>query len=74
MKSVFSIDGLACSRCSGRLRLIGAVHEPTAVEGILAAMSLPVTQPPRARAREPPSRDPVDDTEDFSPAWVDEAA
>ncbi len=74
LKRVFGIDGLACSRCSGRLRLIGVVYEPTAVEGILAAMSLPVTEPPRARARAPPSRDRYDDTDDPRPAWIDDAA
>ncbi len=49
-------------------------RQPTAVEGILAAMSLPVVEPPRARARAPPLRDPYDDTDDPRQAWNDDAA
>ncbi len=75
LRCVFGIDGLACSRCFGRLRLIGVVYEPTAVEGILAALSLPVTEPPRARARAPLSPDPDDDRNDDSlPPSFGEAA
>ena len=48
--------------------------QPSAVEGILAAMSLPVVEPPRARARAPPLRDPYDDIDHLPTAWVDEAA
>ena len=75
LKRVFGVDGLACSRCTKRLRVIGVVYEPTAVEGILAALSLPVTEPPRARARAPPSEDAFDDSNgDPLPSWYGEAA
>jgi hypothetical protein len=37
MRRAFAIDVLACPRCGGRLRLVGAVEDPVAVREILAA-------------------------------------
>jgi hypothetical protein len=34
----FHIDALRCPHCAGRLRLITAVHDPTAIQAILAAV------------------------------------
>jgi hypothetical protein len=37
MRRAFAIDVLACLRCGGRLRLVGAVEDPVAVREILTA-------------------------------------
>jgi len=39
MRRAFDIDVLACSRCGGRLRLMGAVEDPDAIRAILAAVA-----------------------------------
>src|SRR5262245_59163863 len=36
MRRVFAFDVLACPRCGGRLRVIATVHDPLAVQAILA--------------------------------------
>jgi hypothetical protein len=40
MRRAFDIDVLACSRCSGRLRLMGTVEDPVAIRAILAAVAV----------------------------------
>jgi len=40
MRRAFDIDVLACSRCGGRLRLMGTVEDPDAIRAILAAVAL----------------------------------
>jgi hypothetical protein len=37
MRRAFAIDVLACPRCGGRLRMVGAVEDPVAIREILAA-------------------------------------
>jgi len=39
MRRAFDIDVLACSRCGGRLRLLGTVEDPDAIRAILAAVA-----------------------------------
>jgi hypothetical protein len=36
MRRVFDLDVLACPRCGARLRVIATVHDPAAVQAILA--------------------------------------
>jgi len=45
-RRAFDIDVLACSRCGGRLRLIGTVEDPDAICAILAAVAVPPGTPP----------------------------
>ena len=40
MRRAFDIDVLACSRCGGRLRLMGTVEDPDAIRAILAAVEV----------------------------------
>ena len=40
MRRAFDIDVLACSRCGGRLRLMGTVEDPDAIRAILAAVAV----------------------------------
>jgi len=47
MRRVFALDVLACPRCGGRLRVIATVHDPLAVQAILAHLA-------RSGATEPP--------------------
>jgi hypothetical protein len=48
---VFQIDGLRCPYCQGRMRIVGAILEPTAIQAIIAAVHLADAQAAeRARA------------------------
>jgi hypothetical protein len=47
MRRVFDVDVLACPRCGGRLRELAPVHDPLAVQPILAHLG-------RSRAPPPP--------------------
>ena len=53
-----NIDALRCSRCQGRLRVVAAIHDPTAIQAILAAIHLAqptaVTEPALTAPRGPP--------------------
>ena len=40
MRRAFDIDVLACPRCGGRLRLLGTVEDPAAIEAIVAALAM----------------------------------
>ncbi len=51
MRRVFDLDVLACPRCGGRLRVIATVHDPLAVQAVLAH---PAARPAAPRPR--PSR------------------
>ena len=61
LKRVFNISALRCPYCQGRLRLIGAVFDPTALEAIIAAVQLaderPQEQCAQAAPRGPPNRE-----------------
>ena len=75
---VFLVDALDCPRCHGRMRIVAAVMEATAVERILSHLCHEPRAPSLTPARAPPERDPVDrppgdfvdppPPEDF-PAW-----
>ncbi len=54
LKRTFQIDALRCHRCSGRLRVITAVLDPTAIQAILAAVHLADAQNPERRSRPSP--------------------
>ena len=49
MHRAFEIDGVACLRCGGRLRLIATVEDPRAIREVLGAL---------ARSTEPVDRAP----------------
>ena len=48
MRRAFDIDGLACPRCGGRLRLIATAEDPDAIRQILAALALTAAHVDRA--------------------------
>ena len=50
MSRVFEIDVLKCPDCSGRLRILAAIHPPINTRKILDCMRLPSRAPPIARA------------------------
>jgi len=60
MRRAFDLDVLACSRCGGRLRLLGTVEDPDAIGAILAAVAVSGEQadraPPTAAAQTPGPR------------------
>ena len=60
LKRVFDIKGLKCPYCRGRLRLVAAVFDPTALEAIIAAVQLAderaQEQRSQAAPRGPPTR------------------
>ncbi len=51
LKRVFAVDVLECPRCHGRMRILCAIHPPTAIWGILTCLGLPVRAPPLTPAR-----------------------
>ena len=50
MKRVWSVDVLECPRCLGRMRIVAAIHAPSAVRKILDCLDLPSRAPPVAPA------------------------
>jgi hypothetical protein len=52
LQRVYDFDALACP-CGGRLRVIALITEPEVAVAILAALHLPSSPPPIARARAP---------------------
>ncbi len=65
MKRAFQIDVLECPVCSGRMKIIAEVTEPTVIKRFLAALDLSSEMPEIERARPPPPMD-------FG--WTDEVA
>jgi hypothetical protein len=53
LRRSFDVDILACSKCGGRLRLLGQITEPSLVRLVLETFGLPAEAPPIARARDP---------------------
>jgi len=52
MRRVFKIDVLQCPRCkSTPMRILAAIHPPTATQAILKSLGLPARAPPIAPAR-----------------------
>jgi hypothetical protein len=54
MKRVFSVDVLVCPRCSGRMRILAAIHDPASARAILECLGLPSRAPPNAPAEPEP--------------------
>jgi hypothetical protein len=52
MRRVFAVDVLECPRCSGRMRILAAIHRPEAIRAILDCLGLPSRAPPQAPAAE----------------------
>lgn len=53
LRRCFEADVLACSRCGGRLRVLGEITEPTAVRLVLESLGMATDAPKPARARDP---------------------
>ena len=51
MMRVFELDVLSCPRCGGRMKILCAINEPTAIQKILACLGLPSRAPPVAPAK-----------------------
>ena len=52
LKRVFEVDALRCPACSGRMRLIAAITDPSVARRILECLALPPRAPPLAPANE----------------------
>ena len=55
MRRVFAVDVLECPACGDRMRILAAIHDPTAVQAILECLDLPSRPPPTAPARPDPA-------------------
>jgi hypothetical protein len=53
LKRTFDVDSLRCQYCPGRLRFVSAVHAPTAVQAIIAAVHLADARAAEAEQRHP---------------------
>jgi hypothetical protein len=53
LRRSFAIDILACTKCGGRLRVLGQITEPSLVRLVLESLGLPADVPPVACARDP---------------------
>ncbi len=51
MRRVFAVDVLKCPDCGGPMRILAAIHDPTAVRAILDSLGLPSRAPPNLPAR-----------------------
>ena len=54
LKRVFGIDITLCPKCSGKIKIIAAVEDPTVIRKILTHLELPTTAPRLAPACGPP--------------------
>jgi hypothetical protein len=55
MRHAFDLDGLACPRCGGRLRLVATIADPHVIRAILAHLGLPAEVPPPDPPQPPPA-------------------
>ncbi len=53
LQRTFAIDLQQCPKCHGRMRVIAAIHDPTAANAILERLGMPTQVPATARARDP---------------------
>jgi len=51
MRRVFAVDVLKCPDCGGPMRILAAIHDPTAIRVILDSLGLPSRAPPNLPAR-----------------------
>ena len=49
---MFEVDVLECPRCTGRMRILAAIHSAEAIRAILECLGLPTRAPPVAPALE----------------------
>ena len=54
LKRVFDIDISICPKCSGKIKIIAAIEDPSVIKKILSHMGLPTSAPRLAQARGPP--------------------
>lgn len=69
LRRTFEVDVLECAKCHGRLRILGAVEDPTVARAVLEQLGLPAdapvqTPPVQTRARDPSTLDGEDPTDD----------
>jgi len=57
LRRVFLVDVLVCPHCGGKRRLLAAIHDPAAIQAVLAALGLSGEVPELAPARAPPDED-----------------
>jgi hypothetical protein len=57
LRCSFDVDIEQCPKCSGRIRLIQSVTEPTVARAILERLGFPTEAPKAARARDPTDGD-----------------
>ncbi|MFT7579450.1 MAG: hypothetical protein ACI9MR_001114 [Myxococcota bacterium] len=58
-KRTFEVDSLRCQYCASRLRFVSAIHDPTAIQAIIAAVHLADGGAAEGRLRPPsPARGP----------------
>jgi len=53
LRRSFNVDVLACTKCGGRLRVLGEITEPSLVRLVLETLGLSGEAPPVAHARDP---------------------
>jgi hypothetical protein len=53
LRRSFNVDVLACTKCGGRLRVLGEITEPSLVRLVLETLGLSGETPPVAHARDP---------------------
>jgi hypothetical protein len=54
LKRVFMTDALTCPKCKGRMKILAAIIEPSAIRKILDHLGIPSEAPRRTAARPPP--------------------
>jgi len=55
LRRVFGIDVLVCPKCAGPRRVLAAIHDPTAIARVLAALGLTAAGVDPAGCRAPPA-------------------
>jgi hypothetical protein len=61
LRRTFDVDVLACTKCGGRLRVLGCVTAPELARAILEQLAIPAEAPRVARARDPTDEEVADD-------------
>lgn len=64
LKRVFNVDVETCPSCGGKMRIIASIEDPKVIKKILSHLGLPISAPPMAPARGPPSL--WNDTQEFT--------
>jgi hypothetical protein len=61
LRRTFGADVLRCPKCTGTMRAMATLIEPSAVKKILAHLGMPTEPLPRARARDRTGQERVDE-------------